>query len=454
MQIRARLTVMYLLVTGSILVLSFGLIYYFSVRREQEDFNNLLFRKARTSADLLLKVNEVDSSLLRVIDRNKSDLLVSENISVYDERGMELYTSNDTIHFHKIIPEFGFTSKEFLKRDKFTISADRTDIVGMTYRLKGKRFLIMAGAIDTQGERYLERLWQTLLLILLSVLCITGYIGWWYAGRALQPINNIMSDLDRVKATDLSNRLMISGNNDEIDHLINAFNDLLQRIEKAFDDQRSFASFASHELNNPLASLSMQIEVALLKERGNDEYEKVLSQLHVEIIRLREVTSQLLMLSGISFQSDSSANRMIRIDDLIFELVQRYSVKYPECHIMVETEFPDELEYLELSQNPVILDSALSNLIENACKYAENGEVWIEMHLKERIAITLTNRVNDLSESEPENWFKAHYRRKGELPSGSGIGLTIVHRICDAKGFTLSWKKQEDRISFTIEIPR
>ena len=106
MQIRIKLTLIYLSITGAILFVSFGLIYYFSLKREHEDFRYQLLRKARTSADLLLKVNEVDSSLLKIIDMNKSDLLISENISIYNKDGKELYTNNDSIHFNEMASDF------------------------------------------------------------------------------------------------------------------------------------------------------------------------------------------------------------------------------------------------------------------------------------------------------------------------------------------------------------
>src|ERR1043165_1267454 len=100
MQIRSRLTIQFSLMVGSILLTSFVLIYSLAYRFNKQEFHQRLNDKAVTTATLLLRVQEVDASLLKTIDRAKRDALFGENITVYDQSNQEIYTNNDTINFN------------------------------------------------------------------------------------------------------------------------------------------------------------------------------------------------------------------------------------------------------------------------------------------------------------------------------------------------------------------
>jgi signal transduction histidine kinase len=452
MQIRIKLTLIYLSITGAILFVSFGLIYYFSLKREHEDFRYQLLRKARTSADLLLKVNEVDSSLLKIIDMNKSDLLISENISIYNKDGKELYTNNDSIHFNEMASDFDEIRNGVLNSSRYFGTIGKLDVVGMVYPFKGQSYVIMAGAEDVQGNRYLDRLWKTLFFVLVSVLCISGYVGWWYAGRALSPMNEIIANLERIKATDLKKRLLGTGSGDEIDRLVRSLNDTLERLQRSFEDQRSFVSFASHELNNPIASLTTQIEVALLRSRGTEEYEKILKRLQQELERIKEVISHLLTLSGITSGTEQSAIIPFRIDERVFATIQRLQKKHPENSIIVDAKMPEDEEKLIVLFNPVLFESALGNLIDNACKYSSTGEVRVELHFSDDIQIEVSNPANDINDELIRTWFQPYIRGKHESKKGTGLGLTIVERIGQAIGFGLTYGVKGNWVYFNMSI--
>jgi len=90
MQIRSRLTLQFTLLVSSILLVALFSIYFFSQKSTEDEFYNRLKEKAVTSAILLLKVEQVDSTLLKTIDLSKHDVLFRENISILDEQNKEI----------------------------------------------------------------------------------------------------------------------------------------------------------------------------------------------------------------------------------------------------------------------------------------------------------------------------------------------------------------------------
>jgi len=99
MQIRSQLTLRFALLVTTILLVAFISLYLFAKKSSEDEFHKRLTDKANTSGILLLKVDKVDSSLLKTIDLSKHDVLFRENISIFNSQNKEIYTNNDTIVF-------------------------------------------------------------------------------------------------------------------------------------------------------------------------------------------------------------------------------------------------------------------------------------------------------------------------------------------------------------------
>src|SRR6478736_1284150 len=259
MQIRSRLTLQFTVLVSTIVLLSFFLVYFFTKQLIESDFDNRLRDKAITYAILLLKVDQVDSALLKVIDRAKRDNLYGENITVYDDSNKEIYTNNDTTKF--IIPP-GLIDQVRVEGLHYFQQRDY-DIIGFLYKDETHNYVIIAGAINLQGKVRMAEM-RTLLFTLFTLMTmIVALTGWVYAGRALLPIKKVMREADAISPIDLSNRLQESKHQDEIGKLITIFNKMLERIEQAFRHQKTFVANVSHELKNPLTKITSQLEVTL-----------------------------------------------------------------------------------------------------------------------------------------------------------------------------------------------
>ena len=182
MQIRTRLTLQFTILVSTIVLMAFMSIYFFTAQFSEREFYRRLKEKAITSAILLIKVEGVDSALLQVIDRAKRDNLYKETIRIYDHENKEIYFSGDTTKF--LNPE---SFDNVRKSGEQRIEKNDFDVMGVLFSDKGFDYVVVAAAVDINGEVRLKDL-QTLLTFAFLVLTAVVFIsGWIYSGRALRP---------------------------------------------------------------------------------------------------------------------------------------------------------------------------------------------------------------------------------------------------------------------------
>lgn len=142
-------------------------------------------------------------------------------------------------------------------------------------------------------EHFLSRMWiLTPFILLLS--SIGGYV---LVTKYFQPIQSMLKEIKTITPKNLSLRIQQRPYNDEINHLAIAFNEMLDRLEKAFHGVKEFNTHASHELRTPLTIMRGEIEIALRKERSEQEYKTILETQLEEIKTLQKLIEDLLFLA-------------------------------------------------------------------------------------------------------------------------------------------------------------
>jgi signal transduction histidine kinase len=228
---------------------------------------------------------------------------------------------------------------------------------------------------------------------------------------------------------------------------------LLTRLQIAFEDQKAFISYASHELNNPLTSIHTQIDVSLIKTRSADEYKLILKQLKQDIIRLQDLTSQLLFLSKVSAESKIGNQQTFRIDELLISLKDQIENKYSLCTINLEFDLPENQNKLCVVDNYEIIFSALYNLIENGVKYSTNQMVTVKLSTVDSILIHVENLTNLLHDEELVKFFEPFYRNENSRQQkGYGLGLSIVKKIAVVNNYFLDVSLKDGKITFTLGL--
>lgn len=435
MQIRTKINLYFITITASLLLISFISIYFFSVNDRQREFRKHILSKATTRAIYRIKVKSINPELLKTLDFHKKDLLEKENISIYNHLNQKIYTNNNSYDFENIIPDFSRKLSYINKIKQTYYTYNQLEIVGKVYPFGGKNYVIVVGAKDTNGVRQLSDLRKNLVYIFIGILTFIGFAGWVFSKKILEPISKVMNQVDEISAINLSQRLTEKkGKKDEISRLIHTFNELLDRLEKAFQIQRAFISHASHELINPLTSISSQIEVSLLNTRSEKEYQTILHSILEDIQRLNAISHQLIKLSKFSNIQNKVGFKMIRFDEFIWQVRKEYLEKHPNSIIQLRIDqLPDEIERLEIYGNETLLQTCINNLIENGIKYSYDNKVELSIDFnKNQIIFEIVNKGEGINEKDMIHIFTPFYRTKQtEKIEGFGIGLSIVKSILD-----------------------
>lgn len=427
MQIRTRLTLQFLFAVAPILLISFFVIYYSSATYRKKEFYERLEKKAITTCDLLIKVDAVGRDLLRVIDNTQKDHLYKENITVYNYLNKEIYTNNDTLQFavsDSLIDEIRLTQRLEYRENEF-------EVLGMVFNDRFNRFVVIAGAEDKFGVAKLVNLRNTLIALFFVIVGITTLIGYLYASRALRPISAVIEKAERISASNLSERIVETGQQDEISRLINTFNNMLDRIEESFKVQRVFMAGASHELKNPLTAITSQLEVVQLKERTNDEYKQTIQSVFEDIKELNKLAVQLIDLGQISYERNDIPLVPVRFDEILNTFVELFGKKNPGYKINFRiNHLPEDENKLMVAVNRPLLFTAFNNLAENACKFSPDNKVEVSLHADNKLVVSFIDQGAGISDDDKKLIFEPFYRsRKTAQTKGYGIGLALVAKI-------------------------
>ncbi|CAN5913478.1 HAMP domain-containing sensor histidine kinase [soil metagenome] len=452
MQIRTRLTLQFVGIVAVIVLISHLAIYFSSAYYRENQFYDRLRDKANTTAELLIKVDAVNTELLKIIDQNKKDVLYKENVTIYNYLNEELYTSNDTVSFGS---SPGLLNKIRLEGEQHWRQGD-FEVIGVLYVDKFNRFAVTAGAIDRYGKRKLENLSNILMISFFLILVIVAWSGWIYSGRALRPINLMIEKVNTISATNLSTRLNEGNKKDEIARLSATFNEMLARVETTFQLQKAFVANASHELKNPLTIITSQIEVLLLRERTPEEYHKTLCSVLEDVRKLNVVSLRLLDLARLNSDEIKVDFKPLRIDELIWQCKDELHEKHPEYKIIFSPDLPDEERQLIVLANEYLLKTAFVNLIDNACKFNPSKEIQISLQtLGSRIIIRFKDDGIGIGENDLPFIFQPFYRGLNVVTiSGHGIGLSLVEKIVKLHKAQIAVNSQVNKGSvFTVTIP-
>ncbi|MFN8356982.1 MAG: HAMP domain-containing sensor histidine kinase [Spirosomataceae bacterium] len=428
MQIRTRLTIQFTLLVTAILLVSFLIIYFYTYLYIEDRFFQRLKNRAVTTAELFLKVDEVDLSLLKTIDRRNRDVLYKENITIYNYEDEKIYTSNDSIGFlttHQLLEEIRQTDEKRFHQGEFAM-------IGLRYGNKEKGFVILAGASDAYGEYILNTLRDIMLFILIGVVGIVAILGRMFSRRALQPISDVIEQVNRIVPSSLDRRLIESKYEDEIGKLIQTFNNLLGRIENAFRLQKTFVANVSHELKNPLTKISSQLEVSLMNERQPEAYRRTLASVLEDVQELSQLSNSLLELAKITADKPDVLFDDVRIDDVLWNARDTLTQVKQGYQVQLELDnLPEDEAQLCVKGNEALLGTAFRNLMENACKFSPDRTVRVRFTpAPKEMTLIFSNGGEGIPNEQLPYIFQPFYRgNNANLIRGYGIGLSLVERI-------------------------
>ncbi len=315
--------------------------------------------------------------------------------------------------------------------------------------------VIVAVAIDSH-QRFLANFRYTLWIMIISGIVITSLMGWIAVRRGHAPLHKIIAQIRRISANQLQTRLDPEAVPKELDNLAVSFNEMLERIEEAFQRLSNFSADIAHELRTPITNLMTQTQVTLSKERTINEYREILYSNSEEYERMALMIEDMLFLA----QSDNAlhAPDMTAVDlsNEIHELFDYYEAWAEEHGISLVLE-----GHATVSGNRLMLRRALSNLFSNAIRYTQSGQtVYVRLtHTTTNdIAISVENPGEPIPPEHILRLFDRFYRIdptrqcRSDGTDGTGLGLAIVKSIIDVHQGKIDVSFNKGYIRFQISL--
>jgi len=325
----------------------------------------------------------------------------------------------------------------------------------------GAHRVTIVGAESLADQR--ELLEDTRLGFLIAIplgLCLAWLGGNALARRSLYPVSAMTTRAAEIGATSLHERLPVGNPRDELGQLATVFNDLLARLDAAFEQQRRFMADASHELRTPVAIMRGEADVALSKEtRTLEDYRGALEVVRAEGRRLSRIVGDLFLLARADAGQQPLVSNELYLDELVSDCVRavrslavRRSV---HVHCTMDPPTPADVDRGDAGPplehafrgDEELLRRLLVNLLDNAIKHAPAGST-VDVDLASD-AHGHTLRVTDHGPGIPpearghvfERFFRAdasHARDTESETGGAGLGLAIARWVAEAHGGSLS----------------
>lgn len=431
MNLRVRFAFWFALFVAIVLSLTFTVIYLRSAEFRQDEFFERLARKALTTQRLWFDVQEIDSTLLKIIDRNNLATLYDERVLIFGSDNRLIYSSVDN---DSVVYDYPFLND--IRRDKevrYTDPDSKYETIGLLVETETRQNIVMASAYDVYGFRKLINLRNILVITWVFGLGLTVLLAYLYVRNIVgRPLGDLTAQIAAIREHDLTTRIQAPRNQNELTILAQNFNELLERLERAFESQRSFVQYASHELRTPLANMLSETENTLSKDRSPDTYRQTLHSLREEQSRLVELTNSLLLLTRYEKAQLSGQKPFIRIDEVLYNTIEEIKALIPEYKIVLDfSGIPSNENDLLVRGNEALLRTAFRNLLENACRYSDDQTALIHIHsLPGNLEIFFDNRGAILSETESRRLFTPFFRGgNASGKRGYGLGLVIAQRI-------------------------
>ncbi len=285
-----------------------------------------------------------------------------------------------------------------------------------------------------------QMLWGLPLATLLA-----GLGGFLLASRALRPVDRMTRTAQSITASDLNQRIDYIGPADEIGRLAQTFDNMLDRLQSAFERERRFTGDAAHELRTPLAAIKGRIGVTLSRPREKTNYTETLQDVEQQVDRLIRLSSDLLYIARLDRAQLEHQSELIELDDFLGAIVDQVRPLAEVKSVTLEESIP---EGLMVKGSMDLLIRLYLNLLDNAIKYtppAGQVTVWARKQ-RDEIQIGVSDTGPGIATEYMPHLFERFYRAEedrarnwtGDGQGGAGLGLAIAYEITRVHGGTLS----------------
>ncbi|MFM9024357.1 MAG: ATP-binding protein [Planctomycetaceae bacterium] len=320
-------------------------------------------------------------------------------------------------------------------------------------------FHVRVGSYTTGLDQSLSGLMRVLLGVG-GVLCaLTPLAGWWLAVQSTRPVADILTTADRLDPSRLGDRLPVRGTGDELDHLAETINGLLDDVAEHVDKQHQFVADAAHELRGPLAAVQSSLEVALADDHDGADLREPLEEVLEETRYLTKLTNGLLTLAESGASTPDSMRTPVDLVGVARQAVTMFAGVGEEQGVSLRLADPDRPVVVE--GDAAQLRQVVGNLLDNAMRFtAAGGSIDV------RVASDVGGAVLSVGDTGAgiaarhlprlfDRFYKADASRAHDGSSRSGgLGLPICKAIVECHGGTIDIVSREgEGTTVTVRLP-
>ena len=326
---------------------------------------------------------------------------------------------------------------------------------GVTYDERHRyRYYVSIGQSVAQNRRVLNDFTKRYFSIVPVVIALSGFLGWFLAGRALKPVISVAEAAQHITHSSLNMQIPLRGSGDELDRLIEAFNRMIARLSFSFEQIRRFSTDVSHELRTPLTVIRGQMEVALFTAKTTEHYRDAMVNALEDVDRLSNIVRALLLLSQSETGQLVLQKAELDLAHLIRDRVEEFQIPAEEQGVTLSEDVPSLATILA---DRIQIERLVSNLLSNAIKYTPAGGTVRAILSNEGTSVKLI--VEDtgvgISPEHLPHIFDRFYRVPSSDPEkGLGLGLSFVAWIVKAHEGILNVESELHKgTRVTISLP-
>jgi signal transduction histidine kinase len=300
----------------------------------------------------------------------------------------------------------------------------------------GRTAILAAGSFQRVSDLHQLVIESSIALAVMAIL--SAALGWVVAGRVLRPLRTITLSAQHISAANLHERLALHGPPDELRRLADTIDELLGRLEQAFDAQRRFVANASHELRTPLTAVRALLEMVMTDPHATVEsFRDTCAQVLQESEQQEQLIEALLALA----QGQRGIDHPVPLDlaTLAREVLDEHATEAAVHGVRIEA----SLEQAPIAGERRLIERLIANLVENALRHnVSNGTLSLSTSTAAgKATLSVSNTGPAVPAEEVDRLLQPFQRRATDRTGhreGLGLGLSIVAAIADAHGATLN----------------
>jgi heavy metal sensor kinase len=338
----------------------------------------------------------------------------------------------------------------------------RSDANGIPYMIRsglwvdhdGHKYYLAIGRAVDYNNKVISDLTRIYFALIPMVIVLSGVLGWFLAGRALDPVNSVADAAQRITHSNLDVQIPARNTGDELDRMIEAFNHMMTRLNHSFEQIRQFSTDVSHELRTPLTVVRGQLEVALFTAQTVEQHREAMADALEGVERLSNIVRALLMLSQAESGQLVLQKNEMDLSGLVRDLVDQHQIPAEAQGVHLSADLPDGCI---LTGDRIQIERLVSNLLGNAIKYTPaGGQVKVSLAPQlDHVKLVVEDTGVGISPTHLPHIFDRFYRVPSADPEkGLGLGLSFVAWIAKAHGGAVTVEsKLLEGTRFTVLLP-